>query len=324
MTGRSHGLSFSVIVGAGLAAVLMALQPHPSAGLGEPNHRDRCKPISDSEIETTAAQTTPSLTNFPVVVHYMKHDSEPAGQEPEIARARLFSLGTVKTFFSANGTFNRVWGQKNPKIQFVLVGVETCTYNLRLFPELARFAEESTVPNPDSLGKIEGLRFFSRVGRGYNVSTVTLANGSKPFRGLDLYLWPKIDNASGYARSSSATKFPAAWLGPDCKLDSSCDAMFAHEVAHFFGLCHVCSNDPANDPALGPVTAAASQANPRTCKQTCPLSAKPDIPLRPCKKDGNDDLRKALMADLGGTDLQDCEVSFVVSSAAARLTSADP
>lgn len=323
MNGRRHGSSFSVVVGAGLAALLLvALQPDPSASHDEPTLRARCKPISDSEIQATAALTTPNLTSFPVFVHYMKHDSEPAGQEPEIAGT--FPLGTLKTFFGANGTFNRVWGQKSPKIQFVLVGVETCTYKLRLFPELVGFAEESTVPNPESLGKSKGLRFFNRVGRGYNVSMVTLANGSKPFRGLDLYLWPKINQASGYARSSSATKFAAAWLGPDCKPDSSCDAMFAHEVAHFFGLCHVCSNDPANDPALGPVTAAASQMNPRTCKQACPLSAKPDIPLRPCKKDATDDLTKALMADGGGTDLQDCEVSFVVSNAAARLTSSGP
>lgn len=281
-----------------LSALLLLMHPAPSHGLDTDPH---CKPIEDAAIQATAGRTTPSLTTFPVVVHYMKHATEGGGPDDSVVRG-LFPLDQVKAFFDEGGDFNRVWGKKHPKLVFVLVGVQTCPYR-----KLKGQRDSEIFPN----ARVE---IMEDIGAAFNVETHTLANGPQRFTGLDLYLWAKIEGGfAGFARSAAATPHPSVWLAPDCRQTSPrfCDTKFAHEVGHFLGLCHVCTN-------------ADSEMNPTTCRQTCPLEARANRRLESCENPDSDkraQFKPQLMADQGGTKLEACELSFAVNNAKSILTS---
>jgi len=278
-----------------VAVLLLASHPASSLGQADGDQRKKCALIVDPDIQAVAARTTPSLTSFPVVVHYMKHESE--GNGPDSAARTAFPLNEVKAFFEEGGEFNRVWWKKHQKVMFVLVGVDTCPYKLG----------EGVVP-------VASKKLMKQIGKAYNVGTWELANGPQPFTGLDLYLWVGIqgqgDQAGGFALSAAALKRPSVWLAPDCRSvrlgqQQDCDKKFGHEVGHFFGLCHVCATHERD-------------MNPGTCRQTCPIEARAGKRLATCTT--RDEPR--LMADQGGVDLDPCELSFAVNNASSILASA--
>jgi hypothetical protein len=290
MRGR-HGLPVIAIAAAAVAVLLLAFHPPPSLGQVDRDQGENCTPIVDPDIQATAARTTPSLTSFPVVVHYMKHKSEGNGQG-SVART-LFPLNEVKAFFEEGREFNRVWWKKHEKVMFVLVGVRTCPYEL---------GRQELVPTAS-------VKLMKKFGTDYNVRKWVLANGLQDFTGLDLYLWPKIKGqggqVAGFARSAAAMTRPSVWLAPDCHQAGNCDIKFGHEVGHFFGLCHVCAT-------------VEGETNPDTCRQICPIEARAG--KRPDLCNTSDE---RLMADQKGIDLDSsCELSFAVNNASSILTSA--
>lgn len=290
--GRAYACAVAV-------AALVVIQAEPSLALGDSNKRNLCTPIIDLDVQQAAEQSTPSLTSFPVFVHYMKDTREASGTG-SVAQV-MFNKDQIKEFFAEEGDFNKVWWAGQRKIKFVLVGVDVCPFD---------------PVEPDAgLGSIPAKpNVMRRFGDNYNVRQYGSPAALKPFRGLDLYLWPQIDDpvggapVGGFARSSAAMKRPSVWLGPVCVRDvaKACVSMFAHEVAHFFGLCHVC-------------TQQSGGGNPATCQQTCPLSARPG-PLKTCDPDDPD--KSALMADNGGVKLEPCEVTFAVGKALGVLAGA--
>jgi hypothetical protein len=161
------GVPLAAFAAAAVAVLILAFHPPPSLGETDKDQREKCSLIPDAEIQAAAERTTPSLTTFPVVVHYMKHQSEPAGREP--AALRAFPLADVKAFFDEDGEFNRVWWKKHEKVMFVLVGAETCPYKLGA----------GVIP-------VAGAKLMKQIGAAYNVRTWTLAGGSLTFTGLDL------------------------------------------------------------------------------------------------------------------------------------------
>jgi hypothetical protein len=293
MSGR-HRLPFTALAAALGAVLLLVFHPPPSLGQVDRDQREKCTLIADTDIRASAARTTPSLTSFPVVVHYMKHQSEGSG--PGSAARTAFPLNEVKAFFEEGGEFNRVWWKKHQKVMFVLVGVETCPYKLG----------EGVIPAASA-------SLMKQIGAAYNVRKWALASGPQPFTGLDLYLWAGIqvsgqgDQVGGFALSAAALKRSSVWLAPDCRhvQNRNCDSKFGHEAGHFFGLCHVCA-------------VLEGEMNPDTCRQTCPIEAQAGKRLDTCAT--RDEPR--LMADQGGIDLDPCELSFAVNNASSILASA--
>jgi hypothetical protein len=290
------GSVWTAIATAVVAVVLLLGHPALSPGQMTTNSRQNCRPVGDAAIQETAAQT-PSLTHFPVVVHYMKHRIEGSG--PDSAVSRVFPLDKLKSFFAENGDFNRAWWTKHRKVMFVLVGVETCTYTLE---------GGDRIPVADT-------RVMRKLNKAFNVDHVVLANGRQPFKGLDLYLWAGIEGqggvqVAGFARSAAAMPRPSIWMAADCEQrgGSVCASKFGHEVGHFFGLCHLCVLDAVSK----------AETNPNTCRQTCPPAGRAGTHLPVCTDaDG-----ARLMADQDGMNLEPCELTFAVSNATKIVTPA--
>ncbi|HWP75777.1 MAG TPA: hypothetical protein VNU03_14745, partial [Methylomirabilota bacterium] len=72
------------IAGLAAAALLLAAEPSPSLGQVVVDSRSICAAIADPKVQHNAEQTTPALTRFPVVVHYMKHSSEGSGPDSAV------------------------------------------------------------------------------------------------------------------------------------------------------------------------------------------------------------------------------------------------
>ena len=283
---RIAGLS--VVAG----ALLLAAGPSPSLGQVAVDSRSSCAAITDAKVQHNAEQTTPALTRFPVVVHYMKHRSEGSG--PDSAVRGIFPVNRLIDLFAEDGDFNRVWWKKHRKVMFVLVAVETCTYR------------GDPVP-------LVSTALMRKLGDALNLRELKMANGVQPFQGLDLYLWAGLDGngtVAGFARSAAAMKHPSVWLSTDCSQrgGSICTSKFGHEVGHFFGLCHLCALDPVGSP----------ETNPATCRQTCPAAGRAGTRLPACRDTDAD----RLMADQDGIELEPCELSFAVGNAATILTPA--
>jgi len=296
MSGR-YASPRTALSAAVVAVLLLLVAPVPSAGQLATNSRQNCRPVFDAGIQATAAQTTPDLKHFPVVVHYMKHRIEGSG--PDSAVSQVFPLDKLKNFFAANGDFNRVWWTKHRKVTFVLVGVETCTYSLETSGDLTPMADTAVM---------------RKLNRAFNQDHVVLAGGRQPFKGLDLYLWAGIVGQSGqvagFARSTAALRQPSVWLAADCEQrgGSVCATKFGHEVGHFFGLCHLCVLDAVSK----------AEKNPKTCRQTCPPSGRANTQLPAC----TDADAARLMVDQDGINLEPCELAFAVSNATKILNPA--
>lgn len=209
--------------------------------------RPSCTPVSMSLGITPTAPGGTGLGDFPVFVHYMvnedRRNDDPTAEFPPAALTGHFAPG---------GAFNRIWGAHG--ITFVLVGAEKCPYKVRsLDPNFTTKRER--FPRPDANPKLP-LTVFGL----YNARHYQVGPGTRPFKGLDLYIFSDIEDAAGYG---SSPKFKTVagvqrieteggvLLGPDCKTRSNgegCGRAFAHEAGHFLSLCHCCTTEA--DPNL--------------------------------------------------------------------------
>ena len=199
------------------------------------------KPGTKASIEVSCTVTgefplPASSDTIPVVVTYMKNSrrtGDDGDVERELPKHRLMEG------FAPDGEFNIVWGREG--IRLALVGFRTCSYTL---------VKLADVPNPDDKG---GLEVFREVLR-HNTQKVKDGSGTVPFRGLDLYVWWKIEGHKGYAvrpsydgaylRPAGPGPSGAVWMSRECvsSKPDSCTGVLAHEVCHFLGLCHCCGN----------------------------------------------------------------------------------
>jgi hypothetical protein len=181
-----------------------------------------------------------TVANFPVVVHVMQN----AGFQPQndVLRAQDgFPAATIRQYFDPNGDFNRIWNQQQTGIRFVLVRLETCAYTIpQLGSDLGFTVNTPDIPEPVA----NGLKLAKRVIDDYNARDYKVNGATKPFQGLDVYVFWDIRNASGFGalfKRPSDGKRGAIWVDREClEAGNHCDRQFAHEVGHFFGLCHVC------------------------------------------------------------------------------------
>jgi hypothetical protein len=183
---------------------------------------------------------------IPVVVTYMKNSRRPADDvQTKLPKARL------RSGFESGGEFNSVWGPKG--IKLVLVGLRTCLY--RLGPEFEKNPPRADAPKPDA--SFEPV--FLTLLRNHNTRTVRSGSQRVEFRGLDLYVWWEIAGFPGFGvrprfgrqneelergNDEPARGRPGAiWMSKACVEQNSCPGVFAHEVGHFFGLCHCCHSE---------------------------------------------------------------------------------
>jgi hypothetical protein len=174
------------------------------------------------------------------------------------ASARVLSRDRIRQGFEPNGEFQRVWGPIG--IHFALVGFRTCEYTLGSAADLVPGGRHD-IPDPNV-----GFNFdtvFLKVLGDLNTRQVEAGSGKVMFRGLDLYLWWRIQGGtSGYGirprfgktneESGREAELPlgrpgAVWLDTRCvggtdiaPTSDSCAGLFSHEAGHFLGLCHCC------------------------------------------------------------------------------------
>jgi hypothetical protein len=202
------------------------------------------------------------LITVPVVAHRMK--SRQHANDLKAIFSNLPSSEPAKRvdfFFTLSGWpqgMNTAWAPAG--ILFYLQRLEDCEYSIADFPPQPAVAtppaatDQELVPWP--MGDCQAQ--FRRVNSAYNSSDV---------RGLDIYLWWRVDRAMGYAashRTDGTNPGPGAvWLDRTCQdADPPCGRVLAHEVGHFLRLCHCCVTDrtppedrgrcgfcPANTPA---------------------------------------------------------------------------
>lgn len=275
------------------------------------SQRSHCTLDSDPGLAASAA-ANPDLNGFPVIVHYMQHEDYPE-DDPSDPEVGGLSRETLKSYFAPNGKFNEIWAPNasRPKgVQFVLVGIETCTYRLKRLNR--NYTERESMPSPNA---DPGLP--SRVFRAFNTRTYQAGNESKPFHGLDLYVWWDIrDSTAGYGaaprlRQSASGSFRlqrrgGVWLDRDCLMEpdqDACARLFGHEAGHFFGLCHVCAMFTSPETA-GP-----------NCSTTCPTAVPPGQNLPTCASGET----RVMAANWNGKDVQQCELDFATDYAAKLL-----
>jgi hypothetical protein len=227
----------------GLALAVIVLMPSGRAAAQSP--------AGAGQITATCSVTDefPPPTSgdaIPVVVTYMKNSRRPGDDvESKLPKARL------KSGFEPGGEFNSVWSPKG--IKLVLVGLRTCSYTLG--PMFETNPPRQDVPKPDA--SFEPV--FLTILRDHNTRTVKRGPQQVAFRGLDLYLWWNIAGFPGFGvrprfgrqneelgrgNEEPAQGRPGAiWMSKECVEQNSCTGTFAHEVGHFFGLCHCCQSE---------------------------------------------------------------------------------
>lgn len=244
----------------------------------------------------------------PVIVTYMRNSRRPTDDvATKLRKSRL------RDGFARDGEFNSVWRPKG--IELALIGFRECSYALRgsnFEPDPQHPRAE--VPKPDVKDAFENV--FLRLLRDHNTRTIKRGNREIVFRGLDLYLWWDIAGSQGFGVrprfgreeevSGRGSDEPllgrpgAIWMDKECAEQGSCPGVLAHEVGHFFGLCHCC-HDAAEDPRC------INALKPEYCPG---LGHRAPEPIS-CNLD---DLKKRLMSavnphtDTQRRDLQDCEV----------------
>jgi hypothetical protein len=241
---------------------------------------------------------------IPVVVTYMKNSRRPADDvQAKLPKARL------KSGFESGGEFNSIWGPKG--IKLVLVGLRTCSYTLG--PLFETSPPRADVPKPDA--SFEPV--FLTLLRDHNTRTVKSGPQQVEFRGLDLYVWWDIAGFPGFGvrprfgrqneelgrgNDELAEGRPGAiWMDKECVEQNSCTGVFAHEVGHFFGLCHCCQSAtepprcinalrPEYCPGLGfrvpqRVSCATADVEKRLMSATNPHTDKNRRELKECEVD---------------------------------------
>jgi len=238
-------------------------------------------------------------------VTYMKNSRRPGDDvETKLSKNRL------RDGFARDGEFNTIWRPKG--IELALIGFRACSYTLggSVTPDRA------DVPKPDVKDVFENV--FLRV-LDHNTRTIKRGAREVAFRGLDLYLWWRIAGFPGFGvrprfgreleESGGGNDEPlfgrrgAIWMDKECVGEGSCPGLLAHEVGHFFGLCHCChkaDEDPRCINGLKPeyCPGLGLRAPERV---SCTAADMPDMPKR---------LMSATNphSDPQRRDLSDCEV----------------
>jgi hypothetical protein len=189
----------------------------------------------------------------PVVVHYMQNRAFPTDDVKV-----KFPPYLLEKLFDPSGDFNRIWSMSKARIRFSLHGVQTCDYALTDF---GYFEEHEEVPSPTS-----DRDLFPAFVRRYNFGLQGDDSGCRseapipPARVLDLYLFWKLNTWAGWAQPPKGQRPGAVWIDTDSVPDHDSDRVFAHEVGHFFGLCHPCREDgPDVDTCRGRLLPLCSQ-----------------------------------------------------------------
>jgi hypothetical protein len=212
---------------------------------------------AQSRTETPAITATCTVTDefplptspetVPVMVTYMKNSRRPGDDvETKLSKNRL------RNGFARTGEFNTIWGPKG--IELALIGFRACSYALGARFEPDPQNARADVPKPDVKEAFETV--FLRVLHDHNTRTIKRDAREVGFRGLDLYIWWDIAGFPGFAvrprfgpeqevsrRGSdepSSGRPGAVWIDKECVDEGSCPGVLAHEVGHFFGLCHCC------------------------------------------------------------------------------------
>ena len=227
---------------------------------------------AQSPTETSAITATCAVTDefprptspetVPVVVTYMKNSRRPGDDvETKLSKSRL------RDGFARDGEFNRIWRPKG--IELALIGFRACSYALGGGFEPDPANPRADVPKPDVKDAFDSV--FLSVLRDHNTQTIKRGGREVAFHGLDLYLWWDIAGFPGFGvrprfgreremlgRGDDEPLLGrpgAIWLDKACVDQDSCPGLLAHEVGHFFGLCHCChpaTEDPRCINALKP------------------------------------------------------------------------
>lgn len=208
------------------------------SGTGTPAITATCTVTDEFPLSTSPG-------TVPVMVTYMKNSRRP-GDDVETK----LSKNRVRDGFTRDGEFNIIWRPKG--IELALIGFRVCSYALH--GDFETDPPRADVPKPDVKDAFEGV--FLRVLHDHNTRTIKRDAREIDFRGLDFYLWWDIAGFPGFGVrprfgrseevSGRGTDEPllgrpgAVWMDKECVERDSCPGVLAHEVGHFFGLCHCC------------------------------------------------------------------------------------
>lgn len=207
------------------------------------------RPAPTSSPQTYWSQIR-SLVLVPAVVRRMKSrqhadDVKQAFSNLPAAAHRpedLFTLVNDKVGKSVNA----VWAPAG--ILFFLQRLEDCEYSLDDFP-----VQPAPTPPPAASG--EEVMPWPMGDCQTRFRLINAAYNSADVRGIDVYLWSKLEGAVlGYA-ATHKSEWPspgpgAAWIDRKCvggALNRFCERVLAHEMGHFLSLCHICAT-PATTP----------------------------------------------------------------------------
>jgi hypothetical protein len=264
------------------------------------SYRHRCAEIGAFPLKAAAGDV-----RVPVVVHYMRNPARPQidlskGQGP-------FSPADLGQRFGDSGTFNTVWKGTTARVRLDLYRLESCPYSLRDF---SYAQERNELPSPAADPSLFRNVLARYNGWGSPASAAAPKGAPAPARVLDLYIFENIEIWAGWSGAPRVSperpaRLGAVWIDTDCLAGHDCDRLFAHEVGHFFDLCHVCRSASSQDDL--PTTCRFTY-----CSTTGSRTATPPI----CAVN---DARLMGPAYIGSS-LLPCEVSRVAQRAALLFT----
>ena len=165
--------------------------------------------------------------SVPVVVHFMKLIGSVNDVSTKITPQLLIEL------LGDGGAVNAIWAQA--AVRLYIHRFEICSFTATAddIPLASAAHEEIASPARSTAAR----QRFRRIANDYNAPDV---------RGVDLYVWWGIQRDGGYADrwlDAGQLRAGAAWIDTDCRTGPIpyCDLILAHEIGHFFGLCHGCT-----------------------------------------------------------------------------------